>query len=558
MARGGGGGGGPEEKDVNGIAWIPPPTLVVDKNPVNGAYSAVNKVRPALHDESSVPSPSSRKGAAVAETDMITPREDPLPVVPVVCGAPENMKMYESCFKLESYLFRKSDETKMKTGSLPKTGTVPLFTSHVKSRSKDTSSSAGHSPSSESPIPVPHRVATVKNLDPNRPVPLPPLVRTNTSGANSMSPTTDGGVGLLNNKKTTATSMPLLPGSGAELRSSPLEGFYDQPTPQLPPKKGRKGVCDNVTRSFSLDVTKDGALHSNILMDPSILVDPAKRNSMPSVHTLPGGAPQKQNTLIKATAGESGMVLHPSGGAISKSANNSPENNNMIGFPQTAAKNISSVDYNMQEIYYALPNEKVGGSVDDNLSSNSAPSPVALQDTTIRTTNDEAMKTYDVPVVPVLGMQHIPPSHINQSNQSVIIPSPTLTNSDLDELYLDDRFFELCKPPDHAAMTSQSNSQSIDNINTIPAADVINNQQSRLESALDPLTGEVLKAAPGRFFDQRQATQDQKPMQFYDEDFELLMDMGYSREDIKKALMVANNNFSIARKILKEYPVSKK
>lgn len=47
------------------------------------------------------------------------------------------------------------------------------------------------------------------------------------------------------------------------------------------------------------------------------------------------------------------------------------------------------------------------------------------------------------------------------------------------------------------------------------------------------------------------------PMKFYDQDFEVLMRQGYSRGDIRRALTVANNNFSIARAILKEFTQNK-
>ena len=77
--------------------------------------------------------------------------------------------------------------------------------------------------------------------------------------------------------------------------------------------------------------------------------------------------------------------------------------------------------------------------------------------------------------------------------------------------------------------------------------------ESRLDSTINPVTGEVIVAGPGRFFDSTQTRNDQKPMEFYKEDFELLMAQGYPPEQIKKALMVANNNFAIARNILKEF-----
>ena len=46
---------------------------------------------------------------------------------------------------------------------------------------------------------------------------------------------------------------------------------------------------------------------------------------------------------------------------------------------------------------------------------------------------------------------------------------------------------------------------------------------------------------------------DQNLMEFYEEDFQILMGQGYSRDEIKKALIIADNNFATARKILREY-----
>lgn len=42
-------------------------------------------------------------------------------------------------------------------------------------------------------------------------------------------------------------------------------------------------------------------------------------------------------------------------------------------------------------------------------------------------------------------------------------------------------------------------------------------------------------------------------MQFYEEDFTILQAQGYTREEITRALIVADNNFAMARKILREF-----
>ena len=46
---------------------------------------------------------------------------------------------------------------------------------------------------------------------------------------------------------------------------------------------------------------------------------------------------------------------------------------------------------------------------------------------------------------------------------------------------------------------------------------------------------------------------DEAPMVFDEEDIQVLMGQGYTREEIKKALITADNNFAMARKILRTY-----
>ena len=54
---------------------------------------------------------------------------------------------------------------------------------------------------------------------------------------------------------------------------------------------------------------------------------------------------------------------------------------------------------------------------------------------------------------------------------------------------------------------------------------------------------------PPRFPDDASA----EAIQFYEEDFTILQAQGYTREEITRALIVADNNFAMARKILREF-----
>ena len=49
-----------------------------------------------------------------------------------------------------------------------------------------------------------------------------------------------------------------------------------------------------------------------------------------------------------------------------------------------------------------------------------------------------------------------------------------------------------------------------------------------------------------------------RSIEFYEEDFNILMEQGYSRDQVSRALIVADNNFAMARKILKEFAAPSK
>eukprot|EP00794_Sanderia_malayensis_P011094 gene11094-12262_t len=76
----------------------------------------------------------------------------------------------------------------------------------------------------------------------------------------------------------------------------------------------------------------------------------------------------------------------------------------------------------------------------------------------------------------------------------------------------------------------------------------------KLDSFVDKRTGETLIAGPGRFFRSSPTeTGSKHPIEFYEEDFNILMAQGYTEEQISRALVIADNNFALARKILKGF-----
>lgn len=83
-------------------------------------------------------------------------------------------------------------------------------------------------------------------------------------------------------------------------------------------------------------------------------------------------------------------------------------------------------------------------------------------------------------------------------------------------------------------------------------------KDEKIDSFVDQRTGRTMVAGPGRFFRPGQASGRQRPIEFYEEDFNILMSQGYSREQITRALVIAENNFALARKILKEFAAPNK
>lgn len=204
------------------------------------------------------------------------------------------------------------------------------------------------------------------------------------------------------------------------------------------------------------------------------------------------------------------------------------------------------------EVYYPLPNNMA------------ALSEVLPESEDFYDSNDDnAMQNYDSPV-PII---HSP---VDSNAPSRSVHSSSSADTPLSDHAADpfsDPFFTTSTdeagnaPPPIPPHGRNMPTAGVHRRGMSPATSVDNipESESRVNSAVDPLTGEVIVAGPGRFFDGRQTRNDaSNPMQYYDEDFQILMAQGYSREAIKKALTVANNNFSIARNILKEFtPISK-
>lgn len=145
---------------------------------------------------------------------------------------------------------------------------------------------------------------------------------------------------------------------------------------------------------------------------------------------------------------------------------------------------------------------------------------------------------------------------------TVMITSLPRTNSDP---FRNDDFF--CQPQPaikesptkeadgHKKANSKQQSRSTKHVN---GGESQIGRDEKLDSFVDQKTGKTMIAGPGRFFRLGQAVGSQQPIEFYEEDFNILMAQGYSKEHITRALVISENNFAMARKILKEFAAPKK
>ena len=134
---------------------------------------------------------------------------------------------------------------------------------------------------------------------------------------------------------------------------------------------------------------------------------------------------------------------------------------------------------------------------------------------------------------------------------------PTINQAPIDPFY-DDDFFRVSQPslPTSGTDILATNPPSRKPRSTKPVANgepVSIGRDEELDSLVDEATGRTIVAGPGRFFRPGQAVGPQRPIEFYQDDYSILMSQGYSKAQITKALVVADNNFAIARKILNEF-----
>ena len=380
-----------------------------------------------------------------------------------------------------------------------------------KQDSPSDSGEIGYFPTFDHP---PRRVTSLRAADRNRPVPLPPsVIPAEETGEMSM-------------------QRPM------SLQFEPVHftatGQHDQ-TPVLPPKKSKVLL----RRSASAETSSQSNDSTEQTNDVDSTLNSTRFKSLPLQSESDESPVEKESPFDDEFNADMAFQF----GNVSS---HDGSTNSQDGLPS--------------EVYYPWPKE-LGGLSE------------VLPDNKDFYDDDEiAMNNYDAPVPVVRSPTDTLSSpieyHENQATNFAVCEDDSMAgDSEVFEAAASDPFSDpffnnlsedtVCPPPvpPHARNMA---SNGVHRRSSSPDTSLETDTDSRLESTIDRNTGEVIVAGPGRFFDQRQTRQENKPMQFYDQDFEILMAQGYSREDIKKALMVANNNFAIARNILKEFtPLSK-
>eukprot|EP00795_Rhopilema_esculentum_P016427 gene16427-7835_t len=132
---------------------------------------------------------------------------------------------------------------------------------------------------------------------------------------------------------------------------------------------------------------------------------------------------------------------------------------------------------------------------------------------------------------------------------------PTVNNT-VNDPFHDDEFFRLPPQPDArdsiAPPPSNQPTRSARSNKRVLTSNEATTEE-RLDSLFDQRTGQTIVAGPGRFFQPGQSSNNERHIKFYEEDFNILMAQGYSREQITRALVIADNNFALARRILKGF-----
>lgn len=365
-------------------------------------------------------------------------------------------------------------------------------------------------------------------LDPNRPVPLPPCnsaLPSNTLSHSLPSSSSTAHARVATSKVDVChrpTTLAVFDGHSGSFSDG-------DSTPTLPPKKNKVSIRRSVSVEGGMSIGKKKS--------------EVGKEELSAQMSLPLDSAQ---TLVKDGNSHKEKL--------------SPFDDEFIGFalsctvqqtsPDTdnTVSSDSSLDRKTSQVYYPWLN-------DVQCVSNIKPDNHAFYDEH-NDEDDEPTRNYESPV-PVITTPEVQPPRLFPPSPDT--PSPGTPSSTefshqtgTKDPFSTDPFFNTVVTSDTPPPVPPHGTNSLHVTNGLPD-ETLPTTDSRLTRTIDPLTGKIVQAAPGRFFDRRQTSQDIIPIQYYDEDFEVLESQGYPREEIRRALTTAGNNFAIAKNILREY-----
>lgn len=340
------------------------------------------------------------------------------------------------------------------------------------------------------PLPNRSQRSSVK-LDPNRPVPIPPTSENNQT---------------LQRPTTLSVIVGSRPGSVSD----------DAVTPTLPPKKNKATPPQEGANYLDNESERENVKHN-----PSLdgIVN-SSSDDTPS--------PFENDFVIEEEFANKVVVAATSSSDGDKK---------------------SQASRKQSEVYYPLLSERMGGCLTD---------VVPKMHDFYNDDDDEPMKNYEAPVPIVRSPTEIKTTLWSPvSSEGAVTPSTefAMQTGTRDPFSNDDFFSSKStngeeQPPALPKRSSAESAKQLNGVVTAPQEpiDTGNTHDTHVQSMDSPTSKPSDDGETGVTRSAYQASR-----KFYEQDFEILMRQGYSREAIKRALTVASGNFAIARAILKEF-----
>ena len=367
-----------------------------------------------------------------------------------------------------------------------------------------------------------NKQGSIKKLDLNRPVPLPPFDDNDGDSEMDQAP--------LQRPTTLSVIAGSRPGSASD---------SDAPTPSLPPKKNKIVAPALVSPE---EVVFD-SIATKVVEPSGEMEDESPTVDVP---------PCENVFVVKEAIDQEKEIVNIEDEKMNDDANGEDDDDN------SSTCSDPTMHRKKSQVYYPIPSNNFSRDV------------IACHDF-YDEDDDAPWKNYDAPV-PIINT---PTSEMQPKWSPVSSDEPNTPSTEFakytgtNDPFLNDSFFkrkgenegaETPPPPptrstsgvvplnnqgvDETTRTSSEHSDNIQNTEASPAPLLVSQNSVEGDSPQPPPTS----TRSGRH---------DTPMKFYEQDFEVLMRQGYAYGDIRRALTVANNNFSIARAILKEFTQNK-